>query len=330
MIQLKLADKCTNYYSTILQKQRYIEGDILKMLKFDFLTIEDKRWMEPILKECGYMESESSFGTLYIWGEINNQKVCRYKNTIFFRIEENEALVYNFPVGTDALEDSLKAIIEDAREKKLALKFWNITKEEIDKLEQVMAGRFEYTCLRNEADYIYYSQDLINLSGRKYHSKRNHLSNFKLNYKYTYESITPENISDCIEIAKKWRQEKGEDESGYLYKEDFALNKAFEKFEQLDFKGGIIKIEGKPVAFTVGEEINDQTYLIHFEKALNGYDGLYAAINNEFATVQLSKYKYINREEDMGIEGLRKAKLSYKPAILLEKYIAVLKDEAVK
>lgn len=300
------------------------------MLRFDYLTIEDKKWMAPILKKFGDMKSESSFGTLYIWGETNNQKVCRYKNTILFRTEENDSLVYNFPVGADSLEDSLKAIKEDAEEKNLKVKFWNITKEEIERLEQTSVGSFEYNFMRSEADYIYYAHDLINLSGKKLHAKRNHISNFKRNYDYTYENITLENISDCIEIARMWRQEKGEDETGYLFKEDAAINKAFEDYEKLGLDGGIIKINGKPAAFTVGEEINDQTYLIHFEKALKDYDGLYPAINNEFAARKLSKYKYINREEDMGIEGLRRAKLSYRPAILLEKYTAELEKEALK
>ena len=104
-----------------------------------------------------------------------------------------------------------------------------------------------------------------------------------------------------------------------------ALRKAFANFEELKLSGGLIRIEGKPVAYTIGEEINPQVFLLHFEKALAGYDGLYAAINNEFARRNLSGYQYINREEDLGLEGLRKAKLSYHPAIILEKYRAVLK-----
>lgn len=104
---------------------------------------------------------------------------------------------------------------------------------------------------------------------------------------------------------------------------------ALHGFEPLGMKGGLIRIEGKPVAFTVGEEINPRCFVIHFEKAVDGYNGLYAAINHEFAANALSGYEYINREEDMGIEGLRKAKLSYQPAILLEKYMAVPKGETL-
>lgn len=300
------------------------------MLKFEYLTIEDKNWMEPLLKKSGYMESENSFGTLFIWGEINNQKVCRYKNTIFFRYEDDSSLTYNFPIGLEALEECLKVIIEDAKEKKLKLNFWNINKEQIEKIERAMPDCFIYIYMRSESDYIYNSEDLIKLSGRKFHSKRNHISKFKQKFQYTYEDITAENISECIDIDKKWRMEKDENEADNLYKEDFAIDKAFGDYEKLGFIGGVIKIEGEPVAFTVGEEINDDVFLIHFEKALKGYDGLYAVINNEFAGRHLSKYKYINREEDMGIEGLRKAKLSYNPVILLEKYTAEFKGRELK
>ena len=102
---------------------------------------------------------------------------------------------------------------------------------------------------------------------------------------------------------------------------------AFRSFEELALSGGLLRVDGKPVAFTVGEEINPEVYLLHFEKALNGYEGLYAAINHEYAAKNLENYRYINREEDLGIEGLRKAKLSYNPAILLEKYSATLRSE---
>ena len=109
--------------------------------------------------------------------------------------------------------------------------------------------------------------------------------------------------------------------------ETCAINMAFRSFEELKLSGGLLRVDGKPVAFTVGEEINPEVYLLHFEKALSGYEGLYAAINHEYAANHLENYRYINREEDLGIEGLRKAKLSYNPAILLEKYSATLLSE---
>lgn len=297
------------------------------MLNFDYVTLEDRTSIQPILVNSGYMGNENAFGTLFIWGEMYKRKTCRYKDTIFNCFGEN---IYNFPVGTNNIEEALSVIIADSKEKEVTFKMWGMTKDDIIKIEELMPNTFEFTLDRDGSDYIYNTEDLINLAGRKFHGKRNHLAKFIRTYNYSYEDITSKNLPDCIAIASKWREEKKDNGENDLYKEEFALNKTFSNYEELGFLGGLIKIEGKPVAFTIGEEINQKVFLIHFEKALSGYDGLYAAINHEFTARQLSKYQYVNREEDLGIEGLRKAKLSYNPAILLEKYSATLKGDVIK
>ena len=157
--------------------------------------------------------------------------------------------------------------------------------------------------------------------------KRNHLSRFARTYSFTYEDLGPDNLEACLEIAKAWADQSmstGEKVKS-PERELGALSLAIRHFDALALSGGLIRIDGKPVAFTIGEEINSKLFLLHFEKALSGYDGLYAAINHEFAARNLSGYEYINREEDMGIEGLRRAKLSYYPAILLDRYTAELR-----
>lgn len=299
------------------------------MLNFDYVKLEDKNVLKPIMKQSECMGNETTFGTLYIWGEINHRKVCYYKDTIFSCFGD-KGITYTLPLGAHDLKDSISVIISDAKERNQPFKMWGITEEQIERLEQLMPDTFDFTMNRNYSDYIYKAEDLINLSGRKFHGKRNHLAKFNRTYEYNYEDITLENLSECISIAQKWREDKEDNGENDLYKEDFALSRTFNDYEKLGFSGGLIKINDKPVAFTIGEEINSKVFLIHFEKALNGYDGLYTAINHEFAVRHFSKYQYINREEDLGIEGLRKAKLSYNPSIILNKYTATLKGDIVK
>jgi hypothetical protein len=295
------------------------------MLDFKYPTLEDRKWIQPILSNAGYMGSENAFGTLFIWSETYHSRVCRYDDSILLCSGE-DSHTYNFPLGKDNLADVFSAMIENSREKNMKFRMWGMTQTEIALMEQAMPNTFEYELDRNGSDYIYNTEELIQLAGRKFHGKRNHLTKFKRTYSYTYEDITLQNLPDCIQVAKDWCIANGgcNSENG-LDKEGCALRKAFENYEQLNLLGGLIRIEGKPVAFTIGEEINPKIFLLHFEKALAGYDGLYAAINQEFVAHHLAEYQYVNREEDMGLEGLRKAKLSYNPAFLLQKYSAVLK-----
>lgn len=297
------------------------------MLDFKYPTLEDRKWIQPILSAAGYMGSENAFGTLFIWSDTYHSKVCRYNDSILLCSGEHSH-TYNFPIGKENLADTLSVLIENSREKNMKFKMWGMTQAEIALMEEVMPNTFEYEFDRNGSDYLYSTEDLIQLAGRKYHGKRNHLAKFKRTYSYTYEDVTMQNLSDCIQVAKEWCIANGgcNSENG-LDREGCALRRAFENYEALCLSGGLIRIDGKPVAFTIGEEINPKVFLLHFEKALDGYDGLYAAINHEFAERHLAGYEYVNREEDMGMEGLRKAKLSYYPAFLLQKYSAVLKSE---
>ena len=215
--------------------------------------------------------------------------------------------------------------MEDARERGIPFRMWGVTQETLEEFESLFPGKFDYIPLRDDFDYIYRSEDLISLAGRKLHGKRNHLAQFNRSYQWTYEDVTRDNFRDCLEVAHAWCLKNGSCGEDGRSEENCAVASSLHNFEALHMKGGLIRIDGKPVAFSIGEEVNPRCFVVHFEKALDGYNGLYPAINREFAARALSGYEYINREEDMGIEGLRKAKLSYYPAILLEKYMAVPK-----
>lgn len=182
-------------------------------------------------------------------------------------------------------------------------------------------GRFDAEPSRDDFDYIYNAQDLIELSGRKYHGKRNHISKFTRAFPdWQYEHIDDSNTEECINASLEWCKQNGCSENSPYRHELCAIHKALRERKSLGIIGGLIRIDGKVVALTLGERLNKDTFVTHFEKALGGFEEAYTLINREFAARSLGEYRYINREEDLGIEGLRKAKLSYKPAILLEKF----------
>lgn len=298
------------------------------MFQFEYPTIEDRKWVRPFLSQSGNMGSEFAFGTLFLWRDTYYSKVCRFQDYLLL-CSGGHFHNYNLPVGAQNLHEAVEALMADARERGIPFAMWGLTQDGVAKIEELFPGKFEFTLDRNGSDYIYNASDLINLPGRRYHSKRNHLAQFQRAYDWSYEDITEDNIEDCRIVAKKWCEANGGCSHGQSTEgESCAINKALRYFRELELSGGLIRIEGEPVAFTIGEEINPDTYLIHFEKALDGYNGLYTAINHEFASRHLEGYKYINREEDLGLEGLRKAKLSYHPVFLLQKYLATLKDES--
>ena len=231
---------------------------------------------------------------------------------------------YLFPIGNSEPTEAIEYLIDYSKSKGECLKFVNVTKEFKDFLEEKFPDRFDFVENRAFADYIYSVDDLINLSGKKYHKKRNHLSNFKKRYNYAFEQITSANLHECFEMYEVWLKNKNA-ENDENYDEYSAIKRAFDNFEKLGFVGGALRVDGKIEAFTMGEALTSETFCTHIEKANTDIVGSYAAINNEFAKNCLATFKYVNREEDMGIEGLRKAKLSYYPAILLEKDKAILK-----
>ena len=170
---------------------------------------------------------------------------------------------------------------------------------------------------------------MAELSGKKYHSKRNHISTFSKKYNWEYKSIDKSLIPKVLECANNWYNENNDRMDKYMSFEREAVNVLLQNREVLQIRGGAILVDGDVVAFTLGSKINDDTFDIHIEKALKEFSEGYAVINREFAKNELSDFLYVNREDDMGLEGLRKAKLSYKPHLLIKKYICKPRGDLV-
>ena len=234
--------------------------------------------------------------------------------------------------GLDQGRSSLRAVVEvlmaDARSQGVPFCLAGINEEMIPRLEQAMPGRFTFSCERDYADYLYLRRDLASLAGRRLQPKRNHINQFLRRYpQYEYLTVTPAHIGECLRLEDEWYQANPAHWHEGAEAERAAVCYALRHWEVLGLTGGLLRVEGRTVAFTFGMPINGDTFGVHAEKADARVEGAYAMINREFARRIPERFTYVNREEDLGIAGLRQAKLSYHPVKLLNKYHAVLKEE---
>lgn len=295
------------------------------MLEFRKPELSDKEWVNNVMEHSGDMACEYCFGNLYMWSGVYDNTIVNY-NGLFIARDGNDEVMYIYPCGEGDKKAAVTELIAHSEKyDNVPLKMYCLTPSKVRELEEMMPGKFDFVPMRDYFDYIYLTDDLINLAGRKYHSKRNHLSYFKNNFDWSFEEINDKNLSECFSMNEKWEQLNSEKNPEEIGNELVAINRAFDNFDYLNLKGGLLRADGEIVAYTMGEELNSKTFCTHIEKAYSDIRGAYPAINREFAFNMLSSYEYINREDDTGSEGLRKAKLSYNPAILLPKYRAVYK-----
>lgn len=266
------------------------------------------------------------------WLKINKNILFRY-----YYGDENRS-GYGFPVplknNTDPawLKTALEYIFEDAKTQQRTPAFCLITREQKEMLDSCLSTYFKkhisWKTNRDDCDYIYLQKNLAELPGSLYQKKRNHVSRFKRIYGTDWEFKTfPQNdiSKDILYIAQKWYEEKSGDEKPVLKLELQSVALALQNAEPLRMTGGVLYVKGKPAAMTLASPISDSVLDVIYEKAVQEFekDGVYAVINQQFSK-RCGNYLYLNREEDMGVEGLRKAKLSYKPSIILEKFYGIV------
>jgi hypothetical protein len=250
-------------------------------------------------------------------------KIARYKD--FYIAKNNTKSAnpsYSYPAGSGDFEDVLRALMEDARACGHPFVISGLTEDKTAAFETWMPGRFVIKPLRSTWDYIYRVSDLIELKGSKLQSKRNHINRFMRENDWRYETLTPANLEECIDMNAYWEENNMRRDPAGLSNEEIAIQRAFDQFQALRLEGGLLRSNGKVVAYTLGERLNSNTFCTHIEKADREINGAYPMMNHEFAVNHLQGYTYVNREEDMGNPGLRRSKLSYHPAILLAKYRA--------
>ena len=292
------------------------------MLAFKPIEIDDRDWIVPLLRASDFQGSEYSFCSNFIWGSQYHIEACRFEDR-YLVLAGKKKHSFLFPPGSSPLKPAIEALLDYCREKGEAFRMHGICEEAKAELESCFPGKFHFAEDRDNFDYIYTSESLITLAGIKLHAKRNHINQFKLG-NWSFEKITPENQQECLEMNRLWCEENGCSEDPSKQKEVCAVARAFRHYDRLGLVGGMLRLDGKVVAYTLGEPLNSDTFVVHFEKAFAGVRGAYPMVNNQFVENCAADFRYINREEDMGIEGLRRAKLSYQPEILLVKYTAEL------
>lgn len=298
------------------------------MLEWSIPEAEDEDWINSCIAVSGTMASDASFANIYLLRNKYSTKISRYKDFIIRKYSGKGARCgYTFPLGKGDVAKALAEIEKDAKECGERLQFAFVTEEQKEVLENAMPARFCYSSDAGDSDYIYLRSELASLSGKAFHKKKNHFSKFVRTYPdYKYYEIGACNIYDAQKVADAWYYEHLQDEGASQLAEYKAIKEALENFEELGLIGGIIYVNDSPCAMTIASKINENTVDVHFEKAVGEYalNGGYAAINKLFSE-KLDGVTWLNREEDIGIEGLRKAKLSYRPKIMLKKYSAVEK-----
>lgn len=293
-------------------------------MEFHSPTLKDREW---VLKAFNFGQTdccEYCFGNIFMWSDIYENKIYN-DNGIFVSADFTDEPVFCYPIGDGDKKATIEKLIEFSKGLGVNLEFFGMTEKDRDELQFLFPKQFEITEERDYFDYLYTSESLANLVGRKLASKRNHISYFEKTFDWKYETITKDNIHKCELLNEHWERLNREKNPEEIGDEHLAIKKALANFFDLGFEGGILTIENEIVAFTFGERLNNNTFCTHVEKAYGNIRGAYQMINREFARQLRDRYEYINREDDTGSEGLRRAKLSYHPHRLVIKYSAIYK-----
>ena len=296
----------------------------LGSLTFSPLALEDRAWMDPPLKASRRNSLEYSFASNFIWRKVYKLHIAEFAGYPVV-MSDPEKPSFIFPAVDGSVKPVVQALEAFCRARGRPLIFNTLLEADRARLEEAFPGQFRITPDRSIYDYLYESERMITLSGKKLSAKRNHINRFRMdNPGWSYEPITRDNIADAHRMSQEWCLKAGCRDDEELFDESCAVEQAFRHFFDLQLSGGLLRVQGRTVAFSIGEPLNDETYIIHIEKAFQDVQGAYQMINQLFAQANCSGYRYINREDDAGDEGLRKAKLSYDPVLLLEKSSAEL------
>lgn len=299
-------------------------------IKFKKPQLEDKELMKRYFAMQENKSCEYSFANILLWCRFYNVVYAVIHDMLVFMSDDEGAEVsFAFPMGKkENLKEVLDTLLRWCEERNLEFHMHSISREQFAEIEALYPGRFSVEYDRDDADYVYEREKLAALSGKKYHGKKNHVNKFKRLYpNWSYEPITRENVEECFQMALKWRCINGCDADEEKNAEMCVTLNSLRLLEELDLQGGLLRADGEVVAFSIGEPLNQDTFVVHIEKAFPDVEGAYTMINQQFVLHETEGFTYINREEDTGEEGLRQAKLSYRPVFLVEKGVVTQKKE---
>ena len=290
-------------------------------IDFHPVTVADKPLFEYYTFSSKEQNCDLNFANIFCWSDTYHTEIAEVNNSLVIRFNNGGAKCYMQPfcIGDKAL--IVERLRQDAFSQRVPLRLYGLSREWREFLEKTYPDEFAFDTPRALCDYIYRTEDLARLQGRKYQPKRNHINHFVTRNDWYAEPLSKANIKDCIALNKKWLQgrEVGEMEQA----EQRALHRAFDNFEALGLRGLVLYANGTPAAFSYGTPINNDTFCIHIEKYDAEVQGAATMINRLMAQSLEEEFEFVNREDDLGLEGLRFAKMSYHPIALLEKTSAL-------
>jgi len=299
------------------------------MIEFCRLTFAQREPYNDILFNSPPRGCEYSFANLYLWGR---QQVAFIHDCVAFFSHFHGKSVYPYPIGNGDKKAVIEAIIQDSRKRGIPCRLTGMTNADREELEALFPGRFHIRTERDSFDYVYDIQDLADLKGRKFQKKRNHVNRFRNEHPdFQVLPLNSCNLAKPRLMVDDWyRIRMREDPEGNYLLENIAMARAFQHYAALGMEG-IALVDGDEIlAVTMGTRMSPDTFDIHFEKAREDVEGAYSAVNCEFARYLRLKYpevRFLDREDDLGLEGLRKAKLSYNPHHMVEKHWAYLSED---
>jgi len=279
------------------------------------ITLADKELFEAYFSQHPQETSELTFTNFFIWRDCDRSQVTSVNGNICVAAKpENEAPYFFMPLGENSIEGTIKTCLS------YIPRFSRVPENFVKAHFEGKTG-YKIEVMRSDLDYVYESADLIALKGKKYDGKRNKIKRFFKNNIPIYQKLTEDLVPDCLELLSKWSKSRT---GGICF--DAPIKEALKNMSALGLEGIVIKINGKVEAFTMGEALNDDMAIIYIEVADPDIDGLPQYVNQQFIKNEWGHFTYINREQDMGDAGLRRAKLSYHPVKLVNKYDVTLID----
>jgi len=290
------------------------------MIDFHDLQLSDKKWMDVRFRQSDFIGCDYDFAWLYPSKDTYHVQVAEVADFLCIRAQIGNHLEYWFPTGNGDKKEIIALLQADAHEHQQPLVLHTVLNEEVSWLQQEYPDLFSYEAVRDVFDYIYTTEHLINLSGKKLRGKRNLMNQFKEANDWYYEKLTDENIFECLELSKKWSALRENGANSNL-KEDIECAETIVKnYKELGLQGGLLRKAGNVVAFAIGGPLNSNTFVEYVEKADIEVTGAYTMIYQQFVQNECSQYQYLNAACDLGEDGIRNSKLLYYPDILLEKY----------
>ena len=290
-------------------------------IEFRKPVIEDKAMVTGYIKQKKTRSCEDTFGNLLLWARFYDVQIAEVGDCLVAAMT-GEKLSFHYPYGTGDVKKCIEILEDYSKSCGQEFQMHCVTPEEFEELERLFPGEFEIEYERDIADYVYEAEKLRTLSGKKYHGKKNHVNKFKKTYEnWEYVSLNRDNIEEAFQLLLYWKNLNLCHENHDKNAESCVACNYLRLLEELDVVGGMLRVDGRAVAFAIGGQVCDDTMVVHIEKALTEYEGAYTMINQQFVEHECAHVTYVNREDDMGDEGLRKAKLSYHPVFFVEKGI---------